>query len=79
MPTLNHFSIQGASGGPNPLINMDFMQGVDVYTGAFPAARGNALSGIIELHQKEARTDRWGARITAMPTDYGVTVDGPFQ
>ena len=79
VPTLNHFSIQGASGGPNPLINMDFVQGVDVYTGAFPAARGNALSGIIELHQKEARTDRWGARITAMPTDYGVTVDGPLS
>jgi len=79
LPTLNHFSIQGASGGPNPLINMDFVRGVDVYTGAFPAARGNALSGIIELHQKEARTDRWGARITAMPTDYGVTVEGPLS
>jgi hypothetical protein len=58
---------------------MDFVRGVDVYTGAFPAARGNALSGVIELHQKEARTDRWGARITAMPTDYGVTVEGPLS
>ena len=79
IPTLNHFSIQGASGGPNALINMDFVKGVDVYTGAFPAARGNALSGVIELHQKEARTDRWGARVTLMPTDYGATVEGPLS
>ena len=78
IPGINHFSIQGASGGPTGLVNMDFVKGVDIFTGAFSAARGNALSGVMDIHQKDARTDRWGARFTLGSTDYGATGEGPL-
>ena len=37
IPYLNHFSTQGASGGPVGIINVDFVQSVDFLSGAFPA------------------------------------------
>ena len=44
IPNINHFSTQGASGGPVGIIDADFIREVNFYTGAFPANRGNALS-----------------------------------
>ena len=58
VPTINHFSTQGASGGPVGLINVDFIQDLDFYSGAFPANRGNALSSVLEFQFKDARTDK---------------------
>jgi hypothetical protein len=37
IPYLNHFSTQGASGGPVGIINVDFVQSVDFLSGSFPA------------------------------------------
>ena len=39
IPNINHFATQGASGGPVGMINVDLVEGVDFYSGAFPAAR----------------------------------------
>ena len=44
IPNINHFATQGASGGPVGMINVDLVENIDFYAGAFPAARGNALS-----------------------------------
>jgi len=78
IPSITHFSVQGSSGGPNGLVNIDFIRGVDIYTAGFPASRGNALSGIMEINQREGRIDRFGARITLGATDYGATIEGPM-
>ena len=78
IPSITHFSVQGSSGGPNGLVNIDFIRGVDIFTAGFPASRGNALSGIMEINQREGRTDRFGARITLGATDYGATIEGPW-
>lgn len=78
IPTITHFSVQGASGGPNGLINLDLVKNVDIYTGAFPVSRGNALSGILEINQRDGRSDRFGARVTLGATDYGATIEGPM-
>ena len=47
VPFINHFATQGASGGPVGIINADFLREVNYYAGAFPANRGNALSGVL--------------------------------
>ncbi len=39
IPTINHFTTQGSSGGPVGLINVDFIKEVDFYSGAFPASQ----------------------------------------
>lgn len=78
IPTINHFTTQGASGGSNGLINVDFIQQVDFYSGAFPSNRGNALSSVFEFSQKEGRSDRVGFTATVGASDVGLTLEGPI-
>lgn len=77
VPTINHFTTQGASGGPLGLINVDFIREVDFYTGAFPASRGNALSSVMELRQRSG-SDTYGFTATVGASDLGLTAEGPI-
>lgn len=78
LPTINHFSIQGASGGAVSLINLDHIQGMDLISGGFSAGVDDVLSGVLELEGRNARHDRWGLRATQGGTDYGLTLEGPI-
>ncbi len=78
IPTITHFTVQGASGGPAGMINSDFLRGSDLYTGAFPSSRGNALSAMLDLHQREGRQDRLGARVSITASEAVVTTEGPL-
>ena len=77
IPNINHFATQGASGGPVGLINVDFIQDVEFYSGAFPASRGNALSSVFDFGFKEGRTDRWSGNMVVGTSDIGLTLEGP--
>ena len=77
IPNINHFATQGASGGPVGLINVDFIDKVEFYSGAFPANRGNALSSVFDFGFKEGRTDRWSANAVVGSSDVGLTLEGP--
>ncbi|MDA9756468.1 TonB-dependent receptor [Flavobacteriales bacterium] len=77
IPNINHFATQGASGGPVGMINVDLVEEVDFYAGAFPTARGNALSSVMEFRFKDPRSDQWTANAVLGTSDLGVTVEGP--
>ncbi|MDZ7740280.1 MAG: TonB-dependent receptor [Bacteroidota bacterium] len=79
IPNLNHFSTQGASGGPVGIINVDFIREVDFYSGAFPASRGNALSSVIEFKQIEPNKEKWNFKTALGATDLALTANGPFS
>ncbi|MBP6976722.1 MAG: TonB-dependent receptor [Bacteroidales bacterium] len=78
IPYLNHFSTQGASGGPTGILNVDFVREVNFYSGAFPADRGNAMSSVLEFKQKEGNRDKVKFRATVGASDLGLTLDGPM-
>lgn len=78
VPNINHFATQGSSGGPVGMINVNFISGVDFYSGAFPANRSNALSSIMNFKQKTGNTDRWISSFTLGSSDAGLTFDGPI-
>ena len=78
IPTITHFTVQGTSGGPNGLINVKMLRNADFHTGAFPASRPNALSSVLELHQREGRTDKFGGNFTLGATDFGFLFEGPM-
>ncbi|MGB0932023.1 MAG: TonB-dependent receptor plug domain-containing protein, partial [Chitinophagales bacterium] len=59
-------------------LNVNFIKNVDFYTGAFPANRGNALSSVMEIQQREGRTDRLGFNFTLGSSDVGLTAEGPL-
>ncbi len=79
IPNLNHFATQGASGGPNGIINVDFIREVEFYSGAFPANRGKALSSIIEFRQIEPNRDKMNVRATLGASDLALSLNGPIS
>ena len=78
IPTINHFSTQGASGGPVGMINVDFVKEVDFFAGAFPSNRGNALSSVFDFKFIEGNPKTLKARFTLGSSDAGLTLDGPL-
>lgn len=78
IPVLNHFSTQGASGGPVGIINADFIRTVDFYSGSFPAAKYNALSGVLDFKLKEGSKDKTNFQVSLGASEAAFTVDGPI-
>ncbi len=78
IPNINHFATQGSSGGPNGLINVNFIREVEFYSGAFPANRGNSLSSVLNFKMKDPRQDRIGGNFTLGSSDAGITIEGPI-
>ena len=78
IPTINHFSTQGSSGGPVGIINVDFIREVEMYSGAFPANRGNALSSVFEFRQVSGNRDRLNTRATIGASDIALSIDVPL-
>ena len=77
--TINHFSTQGSSGGPVGILNVNFIREVDLYTGSFPANRGNALSSVMELKQIEGNDEEISGSFTVGSSDAGLTLNTPIS
>ena len=78
IPVINHFATQGASGGIVGMINPDFVREIDFYTGAFPASRGNTLSSVMEIKQRDGDADRMRVNASVGASDAGLTIEGPL-
>jgi len=78
IPVINHFATQGSSGGTVGVINPDFVREINFYTGAFPANRGNALSSVMEIKQKDGSKDRIHTKLSVGASDAALTIDGPI-
>jgi hypothetical protein len=78
IPNINHFATQGASGGPVGIINADFLREVNLYTGAFPASKGDALSSVIDLYQVDGNKDKLNFRGSVGASDLALTLNGPL-
>jgi len=78
IPVINHFATQGSSGGTVGVINPDFVREIDFYTGAFPASKGNALSSVMDIRQKDGSADRLHTKLSVGASDAALTLDGPI-
>ena len=78
IPVLNHFSTQGASGGPVGIINADFIETVNFYSGSFPSDKYNALSGMFDFRLKEGSKDKTGFQVAVGASEAAFTVNGPI-
>ncbi len=79
IPTINHFTTQGSSGGPVGILNVNFIREVDFYTGAFPANRGNALSSVMELKLIEGNEEEISGSFSLGSSDAGLTLNTPLS
>ena len=78
VPNINHFATQGSSGGVVGIINADFIREVKYYSGAFPANRSDALSGILEFTQVEGNPEKTKFRASLGASEVSATFDGPI-
>jgi len=79
IPNLNHFSTQGASGGPVGIINADFLREVQLYTSAFPADKGRTVSSMLDMKLIDGNKDKWVIRGSLGATDLALTLNGPVS
>ncbi len=79
IPTINHFTTQGATGGVFGMINVNMLRTVDMYSGAFPANRGNTLSSLFEFYQKHGNRDKFHFTGIVGLSDYALMADGPVS
>jgi len=79
VPNINHFATQGASGGAVGILNADLIREVNYYSGAFPANRGNALSGVFEFGQVDGNAEKLKFKGSLGASEVSATVDGPLS
>ena len=79
IPAINHFATQGASGGPVGMINVNTINEVNFYTGAFPSNRGNAMSSVMDITLKAGRDDKLGGLFQVGASEVGLFLEGPLN
>ena len=79
IPNPNHFSDEGATGGPINALNSSMLANSDFSTGAFAPEYGNAMSGVFDMKLRKGNSDKreYSLGIGAIGTE--ATLEGPFQ
>ncbi len=58
IPNPNHFSTQGATGGPISMLNNNLLGSSDFLTGAFPAEYGNKIAAVFDLRLRNGNNEK---------------------
>ena len=79
IPSPNHFSIPGTTGGPVSIINNKTLSNSDFFTSAFPADYGNAVAGVFDLKFRNGNKDKYEftAQLGVLGTEF--TAEGPLS
>ena len=76
IPNINHFSTQGASGGPVGILNADLIREVNFYTGAIPTDKGNALSSVLDFKLRDGDMERNSLKATLGASEVSLASNG---
>jgi hypothetical protein len=78
IPNINHFPVQGASGGAIGMLNTDFIDDVKFYAGGFSAAYGDKLSSITEIKFRDGNYDEYDGQLDLSMAGVGGIIEGPL-
>lgn len=78
IPNINHFPIQGSSGGGLALINVDFIEELTFNAGGFSAAYGDKLSSVMELKFREGDKNKFYPQFNFSMMGFGLSAEGPI-
>lgn len=80
MPAVQHFTDgNGASNGPVGIVNTEFIEDIDFYTGGFSAAYGDRLSSISAIRYREGNADAFDMQLDLNFTGAGAILEGPLK
>jgi hypothetical protein len=78
IPNINHFSTQGSAGGPVGLLNVDFIEGVELASSAFNARYDNPLSGVLQFDQRVGNRRERQTNLRVSASEAALTTEGPI-
>lgn len=78
VPNINHFATQGATGGTNSYIDLDYVDKSTFSTGGFSVKYGDKLSSVLGIDLREGRKDRIGGKALISATQFGLNLEGPI-
>ncbi len=78
VPNINHFPVQGSSGGAIGILNVDFIDDVTFYSGGFPAVYGDRLSSITNITFREGNREVMEGQLDLGMAGVGGVLEGPL-
>jgi len=79
IPSPNHFSTFGGSGGAVSMLIINLLDNSDFYSGAFAAEYGNALSGIMDMKLRKGNQERSEKSFQLNFLGIDAAAEGPFK
>ena len=79
IPNPNHFSGNGATGGPISALNGAMLANSDFFSGAFAPEYGNALSGVFDVKFRDGNNEKREYSFSAGVIGLDGTLEGPFK
>jgi len=78
LPNINHFPVQGATGGPIGMLNVDLIDDVKFSAGGFSAAYGDRLSSVIDIKFREGDREKREVQLDFNMGGFGGAAEGPI-
>lgn len=79
IPVFNHFQTQGASGGATGILNVSFINDVQLTSSAFDSRYDNALASTIVIKQRNGNPNKTGGNIRLSGSEFAATLEGPLS
>ena len=79
VPVINHFTTQGSAGGPQGILNVSFIEDVNLSTSGFHSRYDNPLSAVFQFKQREGNRERIQGNLRLSGTEFAATFDGPIS
>ncbi|MBN8666206.1 MAG: TonB-dependent receptor [Chitinophagales bacterium] len=79
IPSPNHFSQPGLSGGGISILSSQLLSNSDFITGAFAAEYGNALSGVFDIKLRKGNDEKREYSLQAGVLGLNAAMEGPFS
>lgn len=78
IPVLNHFQTQGASGGATGIINVDFIDDIQLSSSAFDSKYDNALASTFVIKQRNGNPNRLAGNFRVSGSEVAGMLEGPI-
>ncbi|MBL7738252.1 MAG: TonB-dependent receptor [Chitinophagaceae bacterium] len=79
IPSPNHFSQPGLSGGGISILSSQLLSNSDFVTAAFAAEYGNALSGVFDIKLRKGNNEKREYSLQAGVLGLNAAIEGPFS
>ncbi len=79
IPNPNHFSAQGATGGPVSMLNNNLLANSDFLSGAFPAGYGNSTAAVFDLRMRNGNDQKMEYTGQVGINGFEAGIEGPIS